>query len=358
MIDSQNTSGGIPSMNATTKLAVNSLCWIFLIITVHHPQPGLAAARSLMTSQGRSKKTTTSAKGRAEAGKPRPIILASNQPSPHIIGVGNNYVYYLANDNTGVIKVDKNGGTPVVVISGQDFIRADNIVVDETAVYYTTDSKVIKLDKNGGAPAVLAMRSGDDAHIAVDDVSVYWLSRESAGYNFELMKVDKNGGTPMSIATGFMHPTRLVVNETGVYCYDYGNETWTKVDKSGGAASPIAKFLSGSGGDGFGKILDSYLIAADATSIYYTNAIGQVNRVSKPGGEPTTLVSRQGSITNIAVDEASVYLTTAGKIKKVDKKGGVSVTLISGQDVDTIAVDREAIYWTNVSKGAVMKMAK
>src|SRR5580704_311040 len=71
-------------------------------------------------------------------------------------------------------------------------------------------------------------------------------------------------------------------------------------------------------------------IAIDAESVYWT-ADKKVMKVPLGGGPPTTLASKQGVFTSIAVDDANVYSTTSGTelVAMVALSGGSVVTLAS-----------------------------
>jgi hypothetical protein len=76
-----------------------------------------------------------------------------------------------------------------------------------------------------------------------------------------------------------------------------------KVPMGGGTATTLA---SGSGQN------FPYGIAADASSVYWTNTAGTVMKVPLSGGTATTLASGQSNPYGIAVDATSVYWTNAG----------------------------------------------
>src|SRR6185437_14800668 len=67
------------------------------------------------------------------------------------------------------------------------------LAVDATAVYYadTGASTIAKVQKTGGTPTVLATGESNVTAIAVDGTSVYWLG----GATNTIKKVAKAGGT-------------------------------------------------------------------------------------------------------------------------------------------------------------------
>jgi hypothetical protein len=98
-------------------------------------------------------------------------------------------------------------------------------------------------------------------------------------------------------------------------------------------------------------------LIVDDTSVYWTAARnpgdGRIMKIAKTGGAGTALASGLQPPRRLAVDDANVYWTFlpsvpgAGSVMRVAKSGGSPVTIASGRSApDAIAVDRANIYWS------------
>jgi hypothetical protein len=107
-------------------------------------------------------------------------------------------------------------------------------------------------------------------------------------------------------------------------------------------------------------------MAIDATSVYWTTCGdptgGAVLKVPKTGGPIATLATGD-RLSGIAVDNSNVYWVagtsdgSSGTIMKVPTGGGTPTTLISRPGAPShLAVDASFVYWIEQMPGAVMKM--
>ena len=157
---------------------------------------------------------------------------------------------------------------------------------------------------------------------------------------------------------------RVAADATSVY-FTSGIDDWIrKVAATGG--SPITLF-SGSGNS------YSQAIAVGSTHVYWSSFDRQTGQssvlaVSVDGGEPTTIVSGQTSMTAIAVDSTNLYWlgTLDGKVMKAPLAGGEPTTLATEGLLESLAVDATNVYYTtgdlenttngSVTRGSVMKV--
>jgi hypothetical protein len=102
-------------------------------------------------------------------------------------------------------------------------------------------------------------------------------------------------------------------------------------------------------------------IAADTTSVYWTNA-SEVLSVPLGGGSLAILVSGQANPGPVAVDDVNVYWINLGdgSLMKMPLVGGFPTVVVPGQfGATSIALDSTSIYWSvNAASGSVLKVDK
>jgi len=107
----------------------------------------------------------------------------------------------------------------------------------------------------------------------------------------------------------------------------------------------------------------SYAIAVNSTSVYWTDTygfVGGVLSVPTGGGSPVTLVPAGGGSQAMAIDETNVYYGEVA-VMKVPLGGGTPTTLAAATaqaTIEGIAVDANNVYWTEAGGsggGTVMK---
>ena len=112
-------------------------------------------------------------------------------------------------------------------------------------------------------------------------------------------------------------------------------------------------------------------IAVDASSIYCTGdglvgdtSGGTIMRVSKTGGDPVVLVSKQDEPGSIAVDDKNIYWVTTTNLMKAALDGKDVTRLVASQDIlSDVTLDASNVYFTAVPKtrsnaGKVLKLPK
>ena len=281
------------------------------------------------------------------------VVLASGQTAPYYLAIDATHVYWSTygsipqHDGT-IMRVPIGGGTPTELASGQ--AAPGGIAVDATNVYWATGG-VMTVPKGGGAPIMLAPGLTDD-NIAVGPTGVY-----GTGYGptqgDALMRVPLDGGGPFQLdVPAFNNTYGIALDAHYAYWSNFGGSApIRRVPLLGGQETTLA-----TGQAAFG-------IAVDDKYVYWANAgDGTIRSVPVGGGTTKILVSGVSGANQIAVDGASIYMTTrgprdCGMVIKAPIGGGAPTALVTGLAQPWgIAVDATSVYWTNVveleAKGA------
>jgi sugar lactone lactonase YvrE len=250
------------------------------------------------------------------------------------------------------------GGSPSLLAPG----IARGVATDDTHVYWTdvVAGTLSRMPLEGGAAETLA----DDLYfpwaITVDANSVYLvLGYESSA----VLSVSKNGGTPETLASSVGDayiPWSIAVDDSSVYWADYGGRLLS-APKGGGNINVVA-----SNGNYFG-ITKSH----DRLYAFRGEGTSSATLVDVPldGSNEIVLASLDhGAVGTIAVDAEAIYFTNgmvaAGTVASVSRNGGAVDMLATEQDVPAgIADDEEAIYWVTAGgaesgHGKVMRRFK
>jgi hypothetical protein len=285
------------------------------------------------------------------------VKLATGQ-IPGSIAVDDTSVYW-ANSSMlpydgAVMKVARDGGAPVALVSGQDI---GQILTDATNIYFTNPSggKVLKVAKSGGTPTVLASNQNPFS-IAIDGDSIYWTTYTTSGCpeyggpcapDGAVMKAPLTGGAAKQLASHLEHPGNVAVDATNVYWTvtgdNYFNGAVFKVPRDGGTPMALAQHQLGVRAE----------IALSATNVYWV----QVKQADGGGGNALVTVPIQGgAITEVAdavgllrADGTSIYLFDQYGIVKQPFDGGSSTRIGGLGRVQPVALafDTTNIYWSN-----------
>jgi hypothetical protein len=264
-----------------------------------------------------------------------PVTLASGQPGPGWMAVDPTHVYWTNGGNpssfgTGtVMRVEKMGGTPTTIASGQ---TPSGVAVNATDLYWandvytgvdggsgTIDGFVVMVAKGGGTPTTIV---SDEfllySDLALDSASVYWADYVGPSV---LLKAPLAGGRTLTLSEELAEPVSFEVDPERVFF----TTTPFLFPDAGGAGVP-----------GPGVILS----------------------IPGSGGKVTTLASGQADPSAIAIDTSDVYWANEGvcpgdggpcekgSVVKVAKTGGPAITLATDQvDLGPIAVDSMSAYW-------------
>jgi hypothetical protein len=250
-----------------------------------------------------------------------PVKLA-DQVWPMAIAIDATDVYWT---NGQIYKLPLTGGTPTALIPNDVFTSntfdPHALAVDDHDVYWVQPgaddlAAVMKVSKDGGTPVTLATIPGSDPDaIAIDDHTVYW-ANGSDSMGRRVMKVSKDGGDPITLATGAGSTFGFGIDATSAYWTTFVDASTSAVMKAplaGGAATMLAS--------GTAQPMD---LAVDGVSVYWTNAStsqtfsgtpgtdGTVMAVPRAGGETITIGPDQEEPGGIAANGTTVCWTNTG----------------------------------------------
>ncbi|HEX8168969.1 MAG TPA: DUF5050 domain-containing protein [Thermoanaerobaculia bacterium] len=232
-----------------------------------------------------------------------------------------------------------------------DGIYASSIAQDESYVYVTDENSntVVRVSKNGGTPLTLFDTSGLLVFsLAVDATTLY--IGASPGDIFDLKPgsiyaVPKAGGAMRTLTTGVLLPSDIATDDTFVYFVASGtidfitgtaqaNGSVERVRKDGTQREKLAENLS-----------TPTTLALDASNVYFSEAgfaaskpTGGVWRVAKGGGAATLLTNGwlADQIDQTANDVVFYGIRTDESqlgLHRVPKSGGNVATVVLEEDV-------------------------
>lgn len=229
--------------------------------------------------------------------------------------VDGDYVYFTSESDQAVLQVQKTGGTATVIaqVPGPTFLASDS-----THIYFTTFSKQAesgtlgRVAKTGGpAEVVLRGHPGMD-QLVVDESAIYFRS------NRGLFKVAKAGGEPEQLIARTEHQNldRLVADATHLYFFyeskNAGKYEVARLPKAGGTPQTIGPIGNSSG-----------RLALSSTHIYYFREANLnedlLVRVPKTGGPPETVDGAGYNTGQLQVAGGDVYFTDPQTVYRVSK---------------------------------------
>ena len=298
--------------------------------------------------------------GACISGMCSPIVLATGQGAPTAIAVGAADVYWVnqtqPSSGGGVFRAPKNGeGSPTQVDATNSALA---VAVDDSDVFWaSSDENEIRVAALRGAGRTpLAVRAGAIGDLALAGSFVYWPERFLEGAAF--FRVAKTGGEIETLGTSTATASLVVAQGECGYFAGGGN-----------AGSHITRSCAGAGQIVFRAASAVEAVAGDDRAIYFVES-GVKRLPLDLSGSPVTLAATAQR--GIAIDNEFVFFidgapgqgpscSTNWSINRVRKTGvePSSPVILPPQACPVrIAVDDDAIYWTNRDSGQIMKVAK
>jgi sugar lactone lactonase YvrE len=315
--------------------------------------------------------------GACEGGECRPLVVATDEASPHGIVSHAGYVYWTNGGTsaqgpsyTGTVnRLPWNGGQRETLASSLGV--AFGIAVNDRAVYWTcfkTEQVMSKTFVENSTPQQLAASEASPVGLAVSRAGVFWATFTDPGRVRRLASLEAPG-PPETVAEAQSSPLGVAADDTHVYWTNFGpyGQALGSVMRSSAvppyAPQVLAKDVANPSG-----------ITVDATHVYWvTKALhGEVVRWAVGGlTAPATLVADQPYPISVAVDDRNVYWATFGangSVLRAPRAGGAVTTLATGQPYPTaVALSPTAAYWIVTGNegsanpqpaGKVMRLAK
>jgi len=267
------------------------------------------------------------------------------QAEGHGLAVDEQRLYW--SDGRSLLACDRSNCSDSAVILASGQIGITRIAFDATNVYWTALSgslglgHVMKVDKNGGTPVDGA---STDAGGPADGGGAEDGSAASADGASPV-------GAPVEIAAA-KWPYDVAVDATNVYWIDQmqPNSGVLKAPIAGGPAVQLAVT----------DPIEPMGIALGGDNVYFANGEGTVFEVSKTGGPTQVVLSNLGQFpAGLATDATTLYVAASTKVVSIPLGGGAARTLATGiAGAGGIALDDTSVYVTDDDGGAVVRVAK
>jgi hypothetical protein len=196
---------------------------------------------------------------------------------------------YWASDGASLHRVPLGGGETEILAP---VIEVGGLALDDSDVFFTDDTYVRSIPKTGGAVTDLVTVTNALVGVVVDDDSVFFFRGTTNG---SLHRVAKSGAEP-KVLIGSTEIDDIAIDELRVYITLRAEGPYG-IDKTGTNGALLTRHPG------------ARSIAVDATDVYFTTDDGSVLRVPKAGGEARLVAEGQGVVTDVAVDDTSVYWT-------------------------------------------------
>lgn len=198
--------------------------------------------------------------------------------------------------------------------------------------------------------------------VAVDDTHVYFGVQGGSAPTNQIMKTPVGGGPATKLADGLSLPIVKAMDATDVYAIDgLTGGRLIKVPKNGGAVVELAP-------NGTGPTE----VALDAANVYFGTGDGKIKKVAKTGGTVSDLVTGEGYMHELAVNNQYIFYNTRkytpgpvpqvpgtyeASLRRVVLAGGTSTLIhepsFKGDQLYGLALAGDTLLWTNSSKGLV-----
>jgi hypothetical protein len=284
------------------------------------------------------------------------------------LAVDATYVYWVQQADASVWRRPKDVSAPAVALVTPGALYAVRAPAQDDTYLYLTDficcnsgGRVWRVSKMTGVLDLLGMWSssgGPAMNLALDATTIYvGAVPDNMIYSFP-----KTGGSPLAVGSA-PSVTSVAVDATDVYFTEGAGTFLARTPKGGGAATPIAMFLSGSLPMGL-ALTNTDVYVATTTSTGGAE-MGGLYRVSKATDAVTDVAvgTGAGDVAADATGVAWVEYSAPGRVWVGDHTGTGGQLRATGYDrVIAVALDASYVYWMTagdtMAAGHVYRVAR
>ena len=218
---------------------------------------------------------------------------------------------------------------------------------DHAAPTFDEERELAPFD--GGSPTAMAKGIRPTSGFSLDATSVYVLTlagSDTAGTTpAAVIALPRDGGPPLHVAEGGVvtiggpDGKQLAVGAGELWWTNSGDSTVQAVAIGGGIPVIV----------GVSRGFATGLIAADA-GVFWIDDGNPVTiaRAAEDGGAAQSVWTGTAAGSDLAIDEASIYVAESGSdtLLKIDRTTGVTTVIAGAQPgIDAVAVDDQFVYW-------------
>ncbi|MBI4510128.1 MAG: hypothetical protein HY698_10880 [Deltaproteobacteria bacterium] len=302
--------------------------------------------------------------------QPRPI--GSKWQHCDQLTVDDEYVYCTSGREHAILRVSKQGGQWETIVTGQDDPRSP--VIRDGRIFWASrgfdgHAAIKSAPRAGAKPEILASNLGDNVSFAAYEGNVYWTSDgalEAPGLLGRLILSDETVEKVIQLPK---HPYGLAIHHGSFFWVDHGVD-----DPYSGRLDPYVPggvwTWNGTGEPALlvDEQVEPLRIAVDDDALYWVNngnflgddRNGSIWKLSLGDGSTSVIAEHLFSPAVLAEDDENLFWVSPGTINTIPKRGGEASVLVRAYHIRGMAVDEGQLYWGETldddGHGAVMKM--